>query len=274
MPTRRFVAAGALPALLWTGRGAGAQPYQILEPWQTVELEHQDRKQRLTRLASVQGTAPPLFFEYTIAPGEHGLSAYPVAIPVLRVVFPAKAFFDFDKDDIRPEAAAILATIAASLRLEPPDVTLFVSGHTDGIGDDAYNLDLGYRRARAVAAALAGLGVNKAQMFDISFGKAVPIASNDDDEGRAQNRRVEFLFAARPEPIAAWLIKQPTACASAAAAGVRACPVRQVFRAESVAMATPVTTITGGVARKSIVYGSRVIDIDMRQKVFSIRAPE
>src|SRR5437870_892986 len=119
--------------LLYKSADAQIPPFPILEPWQTVEIEHGDRKNRLVRLSNIQGTPQPEFYEYVIAPEKHGLKDYPVEIPVLRVVFRDRAFFDFDKDIPKPQADAIVSTIAESLRLEASDVTVFIAGHTDAI---------------------------------------------------------------------------------------------------------------------------------------------
>ena len=182
----------------------------VLSPAQTVVIEHQDRTNRLTRLSSFQAAGAPKFYEYFVKQSEHRVGSLPVDIPVLRVVFDTRVFFDFDKDIVRPEAERIIETVVESLRKEPPDVALFVAGHTDGLGTDAYNDDLGLRRARAVAQSLAAQRVKQINVYRVSFGKKVPIASNDTDQGRAQNRRVEFLFAAHENALAAWLITQKT----------------------------------------------------------------
>lgn len=263
---------------------AMATPLTILEPYQTVQLEHEDRKKRLLRLSDALGVNAPQFMEYSIAPAEHGLKDYPTDIPVLRVIFQEKVFFDFAQDQMRPEAAPVLKIIAQSLSLDPPDVTVFVAGHTDAVGSESYNQKLGLRRARTVAATLVQMGVNRAQMFDVSFGKMVPIAGNDSDEGRARNRRVEFLFGARPAPIAAWLVKQQTLpCPDTPQAGPQPCTIAGHFTAESVGLAepqktvnqnAPVKSLTPAAAPKTVTFGSKVVDLDLRQKVFTFRAPE
>lgn len=277
----------------------------MVQPWQTVTLEHTDRKARLERLSQLRGIEPPEMNEEFVTPSEHGLPDYPTNIPVLRVVFRDGVLFDFDRDEVKPEAAEVLNTIAASLRLEPPDVAVFVAGHTDAIGSVEYNLGLGLRRAKAAARALAQIGVNNAQLFAISFGKAVPLAPNDTDDGRARNRRVEFLFAARAEAVAAWLARQPyVACGDKRALAGQECPTNLVFPAVSVRWipppgppvhiggditpshmgggAPPVNMRPGGppthvspnVSSKDIRVGDRVVDIDLRQKIFHFRAPE
>ena len=163
------------------GLAAQAQsvPFPILEPWQTVEIEHGDRKNRLIRLSNIQGIPRTEFYEYMIAPEKHGLRDFSVQIPVLRVVFRDQVFFDFNKDQIKPEANAVINIIAETLRLEASDVAVFVAGHTDAVGSINYNLQLGLRRSRTVSSELVGRGVAKTQVYVVSFGKAAPIASND-----------------------------------------------------------------------------------------------
>jgi outer membrane protein OmpA-like peptidoglycan-associated protein len=289
-------AASAQPAV-----AQSRPPFPIIAAGDTARLEHEDRKARLRRLSSLQDIVAPEFYEYTIPRSQHHLRGYP-DLPVLRVVFSERVFFDFNRDNLRPEADAILETVAESLRLEPPDVTVFVAGHTDAVGSVNYNLDLGLRRAKAVAIALARRRVNRAQIFLVSFGKAVPIASNDSDAGRARNRRVEFLFAARPEPIAAWLANQRMMiCAPNQSTRGDNCPTDPHFIIKSVSLVRkpqeirlsrtgtttashlPVvdvgmdhakTEIKGGPVPTEILIGSKTIDIDLVQKTYTMAAPE
>lgn len=202
------LAALALPALSQS-LPPGAR---IVTPAETVQLEHDDRKRRLIRLSQPGNRAlVPRFHDYVVPKSALNLKSLPVDIPVLRVVFDTRVFFDFDRHELKPDATAIIDTVAASLRREPPDVSLFVAGHTDGVGADDYNYELGLRRARAVAEALAGRQIRQVNIYRVSFGKKVPVAGNETDQGRAQNRRVEFLFAAHSHAIAYWLSKQPGA---------------------------------------------------------------
>lgn len=100
--------------------------------------------------------------------------------------------FDFDKADIKPESAPQLQAIA-DLLAEKPDLRLMVSGHTDNQGSADYNRNLSERRANAVIAALqASYGVAGNRLAARGLGFSEPVASNDDDAGRALNRRVEL----------------------------------------------------------------------------------
>jgi outer membrane protein OmpA-like peptidoglycan-associated protein len=69
---------------------------------------------------------------------------------------------------------------------------LEVAGHTDSIGSDAYNDQLSQRRAQAVASYLTSRGVNSQRLMTVGGGERYPVASNDTEAGRAQNRRVEI----------------------------------------------------------------------------------
>ena len=178
----------------------------ISEAWELVGQEHLDRIDRLNRLS--EDDVAFRFSTDVVTQEEHGLQAFPADIPVLRVVADQDIFFDTGSDTIRPEALKLLDIIADSLKREPPDVSLFVAGHTDARGSDDYNMDLGLRRAQSVAAALVRRGIYQAEIFRLSFGEATPIASNDTVAGRARNRRVEFLFAAKTAAIVTVLERQ------------------------------------------------------------------
>ena len=81
----------------------------------------------------------------------------------------------------------------AHIVLAHPDLRLDVEGHTDSVGDDAYNQRLSERRAEAVAQRLAAQGVPAANITSKGFGETSPVASNDTAAGRQQNRRVELV---------------------------------------------------------------------------------
>jgi outer membrane protein OmpA-like peptidoglycan-associated protein len=102
-------------------------------------------------------------------------------------------YFDTDSDRLKPESGAVLKQVAAGLQ-KNPNLKLEIDGYTDSVGDAAHNLDLSKRRAQAVSSVLAmQFGVDAARLTVNGFGAAKPLASNDTAEGRAANRRVEFL---------------------------------------------------------------------------------
>lgn len=101
--------------------------------------------------------------------------------------------FDFDKADIKPESRPTLDEIAKFLKANPA-VSLVVAGHTDAKGEFGYNVDLSKRRAVAVVADLMKhYGVAAPRLTAFGAGMAAPIAPNDDEAGRAKNRRVELV---------------------------------------------------------------------------------
>jgi outer membrane protein OmpA-like peptidoglycan-associated protein len=100
--------------------------------------------------------------------------------------------FDFNADVIRPESRPLLDQVAAMLK-EHGDWNVTLEGHTDNVGGPAFNKDLSTRRAAAVKAYLATAGVPAARLASIGFGFDKPVASNDTQSGRAENRRVEIV---------------------------------------------------------------------------------
>ena len=160
---------------------------------QTARIEEQDRIERFQRLATMQGIEPPQVEQLLLPPGSVDFMAGPV--PVVRVVFPERAFFAFDFATPLPGSGRIFDLIADSMKHDVPDAALTVLGHTDAIGSDTYNIALSRRRAEAVMAALVERGVRPGQLTEVAIGKRQPIAPNDTAEGRALNRRVEFLIS-------------------------------------------------------------------------------
>jgi outer membrane protein OmpA-like peptidoglycan-associated protein len=104
---------------------------------------------------------------------------------------PSGITFDFDSFAIRPEFRATLDQVAQTL-VTHPQTYIDVLGHTDSVGSAAYNQRLSEQRARAVADYLVARGVNPARIGTRGYGLTQPIASNDTEAGRAQNRRVEI----------------------------------------------------------------------------------
>ncbi len=104
--------------------------------------------------------------------------------------------FDFDKDNIRPDAAAILDKVATALQ-QVGNQAIQIGGHTDAVGTDTYNQGLSERRASSVEQALRQRGVS-APMTSKGYGESRPVAPNelngkDNPAGRQLNRRVEIF---------------------------------------------------------------------------------
>ncbi len=105
-----------------------------------------------------------------------------------------KVRFGFDKSELSEGARTALDEFATQLRAENRDVYIEIQGHTDSVGPEAHNYDLGLERAEAVRRYLnAKGGIPLHRMSVISYGKLEPIADNKTREGRAINRRVMLV---------------------------------------------------------------------------------
>lgn len=100
-------------------------------------------------------------------------------------------FFDSGKFDLREESYAAL-NLLYKFMVVNPSIYVDINAHTDNIGSDSYNLKLSENRAGSVVDYLVKKGIDKSRLFPQGFGKSKPVASNDTEEGRALNRRVEF----------------------------------------------------------------------------------
>ena len=106
---------------------------------------------------------------------------------------PGAITFGFDSSALQPQFRPVLDDLAVTLN-EYNQTIIEVAGHTDSVGDAAYNQTLSEQRAATVANYLAGRGVIRDRMITIGAGETRPIASNDTEAGRAQNRRVEITL--------------------------------------------------------------------------------
>ena len=102
-------------------------------------------------------------------------------------------FFDYDKADIRDEYKEYLKMMA-QIVLSHSDLRIKVTGHTDGDGSDAYNLDLSKRRAQAILDFFTSQGLASHRVVIDFRGKREPVAPNNTSEGKQRNRRVDFEF--------------------------------------------------------------------------------
>jgi len=114
-------------------------------------------------------------------------------IEAKKITIDQMVHFDFDKSNIKPEAAAILDDVAKVMQANPQIKKVRVEGHTDSIGSDAYNLKLSQRRADSVVNYLTTKGgIAASRLEAVGYGESRPIATNATAAGRAKNRRVEF----------------------------------------------------------------------------------
>jgi len=100
--------------------------------------------------------------------------------------------FDVGKSTIKPESMGEINRIV-KLMTENPDLKFSVEGHTDATGSEAANQTLSEQRSQAIVAKLVELGIASDRLTAVGKGQTNPIADNNTDEGRAKNRRVEFV---------------------------------------------------------------------------------
>ena len=99
--------------------------------------------------------------------------------------------FDFNKSTLQPASDAVLQPVV-KLMASDKALKLEVQGHTDNVGNDAYNQTLSEARAKSVVAWLTAHGVAADRLTARGYGKTKPVADNGSDDGRARNRRVEI----------------------------------------------------------------------------------
>ena len=117
---------------------------------------------------------------------------------ILAITLKSDFSFDFDSAVIKPGAEDEIARIAAVL-IKYPQTNISIEGHTDSKGAEEYNMDLSRQRAEAVKNSLIGRGLTSSRLQTIGFGESKPVATNDTEAGRQQNRRVKIVIV----PIAA-----------------------------------------------------------------------
>jgi peptidoglycan-associated lipoprotein len=101
--------------------------------------------------------------------------------------------FDFDKSEVKEDGRMTCQTVAAYLK-KNPKAKLLIEGHCDERGTAEYNMALGERRATAVMTYLVSLGVPKAALSTVSFGKEKPLDPGHDEGAWAKNRRAHFVL--------------------------------------------------------------------------------
>lgn len=116
----------------------------------------------------------------------------------IKVTFDSGILFEFDSAELQPEAKKNIQSMADVLR-KYPNSDILIEGDTDNTGSDEYNQKLSERRARAVADYQQSLGVSGSRIKTIGLGESNPVASNDSEDGRRQNRRVEIAVYANDD---------------------------------------------------------------------------
>lgn len=113
-----------------------------------------------------------------------------------KLAIPGPVEFETGSDKLLPASDPVLEHVRKYLDQNPQISKMRVEGHTDSQGDDASNMDLSKRRSMSVVRWLVGKGVDCKRLVAVGFGETRPVADNNTDEGRAQNRRTAFYNAA------------------------------------------------------------------------------
>lgn len=117
------------------------------------------------------------------------------------VEFSSAVLFGFDQSDLSADAKANLDKLVKVLNTYP-ETNIEVQGHTDSKGTESYNQTLSVKRATSVSDYLAANQIKGERITTKGFGETLPKYDNETDEGRAQNRRVEFLITANEKMVA------------------------------------------------------------------------
>jgi outer membrane protein OmpA-like peptidoglycan-associated protein len=113
----------------------------------------------------------------------------------IKITFNSGIMFDVNKAVLKDECRGELSELATILK-KYDDTNVLLEGHTDSTGREEYNLDLSKRRSQSVANYLATQNVNPTRFTIMGYGESQPIVSNENADGRAQNRRVEVAIYA------------------------------------------------------------------------------
>jgi outer membrane protein OmpA-like peptidoglycan-associated protein len=125
---------------------------------------------------------------------EPGPKPLTVSIEEGRILVSERIFFEHDRDVLRAVSFPALDRIAEAIATLPKTQVVRVEGHTDGSGNAPYDLDISYRRARAVVEYLQAHGVPEGRLTYRGYGATRPIAPGSAPEVRALNRRVELVL--------------------------------------------------------------------------------
>jgi len=110
---------------------------------------------------------------------------------VQSITLDARALFDTNSADLKPAGKRAIDDVVSHAGAENISAVT-VTGHTDSLGSEAYNMDLSKRRANSVKNHMVGQGVSANNIKTVGKGESMPVASNETGQGRAKNRRVEI----------------------------------------------------------------------------------
>jgi OOP family OmpA-OmpF porin len=134
--------------------------------------------------------------EFGVAPDGCPKKYVNVVVTQTKIEIKQTVFFEFNKATIKSVSFGLLNEVAQALK-DNPTIKVEVQGHTDSVGSDARNMKLSQKRAESVRTYLIKQGVDSGRMVPKGYGETVPIADNRTKDGRAENRRVEFVITER-----------------------------------------------------------------------------
>lgn len=177
--------------LVLAGTGCATKKYvsrqvgQVDQRVSGVETQVEDAQERLTATSKTAQEA----LDRAVAAGKlaEGKLLYETVLSDDQVKF------GFNRKELSPQAQTALNEFADHLKAQNKSVYIEIQGHTDGVGADKYNEELGMARADAARYFLAKHGIPLHRMNSISYGETEPVADNSSSEGRAQNRRVVLV---------------------------------------------------------------------------------
>jgi len=120
----------------------------------------------------------------------------------IKITFDSGLLFDIDSDELRSGTKEDLSEMAETLK-KYDDTNILIEGHTDATGSEEYNQNLSEERASSVAGYLSELGVTDYRLITEGYGEEQPVADNDTETGRQQNRRVEVAIYANDKMVKA-----------------------------------------------------------------------
>ncbi len=188
MRVRRFI----VPVLAATLLVVACKKHVPPPPAPTGPTAEQLAKQRADSIARVRAAERKAAEARAKA---EAAAAHEKAVAEAKATLEEMVHFDFDKSDIRDDAAAILRRKVAVLRASP-QVQIRIEGFADERGSTEYNLALGERRAEAVKNFLTGYGLAASRFTTFSYGEARPIDPAHNEEAWAKNRRDQFVITA------------------------------------------------------------------------------
>ena len=100
--------------------------------------------------------------------------------------------FDINKATIKPESMGVINEVVKMMN-KHSDLSFSIEGHTDSDGEESHNQTLSEKRAVAVKSTMIELGIDESRLTSKGFGESVPVDNNTTPEGKANNRRIEFI---------------------------------------------------------------------------------